>query len=235
MATAQRARHVHGDPDCLVSVRFGDGFGDSVSHTVPFYRGYAPPHAVLRLDLAGRDLTENLMKFPTERECPFATTAERECVWDVKENPCYVGADYDTELKSTAEIDKEETNEIPDGNIIIVGAERFRCVEVLFQPFSRIHGTSFQNNMKCDVDFHKEAYANVVPLGGTAIFQGIVEHMTKELTVLASSTMRSRWLLHPISSTRYEPSRPASSQTETSSLSELNVSVALECFPVKVC
>ena len=50
MATAQRARHVNGDPDCLVSVRFGDGFRESVSHTVPLYRGYAPPHAVLRLD-----------------------------------------------------------------------------------------------------------------------------------------------------------------------------------------
>ena len=71
MVTAQRARHVHGDPDCLVSVRFGDGFGDGVSHTVPSHRGYAPPHAVLRLDLVGRDLTENLMKFPTDPEFPF--------------------------------------------------------------------------------------------------------------------------------------------------------------------
>ena len=40
--------------------------GDDVSHTVPFHRGYAPPHTVLRLDLVGRDLMENLMKFPSE-------------------------------------------------------------------------------------------------------------------------------------------------------------------------
>ena len=49
--------------------------------------------------------------------------------------------------------------------------------------------------MKCDVDIHKEVYANAVPSGGTAIFQGIVERMTNEPTALVPSTMRSRWLL----------------------------------------
>merc|ERR1712194_326776 len=43
--------------------------------------------------------------------------------------------DFDTEMKEATESsDKEKTYELPDGNIITVGSERFRCPEVLFQP-----------------------------------------------------------------------------------------------------
>ncbi|XP_072106143.1 uncharacterized protein [Mobula birostris] len=141
--------------------------GDGVTHTVPVYEGYNLPHAIQRLNLAGRDLTEHLKKLLKERGYSFNSTAEREIVRDIKEKHCYVSGNYEAELNSPENV-RELHYTLPDGQIITMGDEMFRVPEILFKPevigkdHYGIHESLLRSIILCDVDLRKTFVANII-------------------------------------------------------------------------
>jgi len=177
--------------------------GDGVTHTVPISEGYSLPHAILRTNMAGRDMTEHLMNLLMEGGNTFVSSAEKEIVRDIKEKLCYVALDFEEEMTNSANSVNEEPFELPDGSIIQVGNQRFRCPEALFKP-SHIgleapgfHEMTYNSINKCDIDVRRDLYSNIVLSGGTTMFKNLPERLGKEIGNLAPSSVKPKVVAPP--------------------------------------
>ncbi|KAJ7888801.1 actin 1 [Mycena leptocephala] len=150
---------------------------------------YVQIQAVLSLYASGRT-TGIVMDSGDGRGYPFRTSAELEIVRDIKERLCYVALDFDKELQLAAQSSAvEKSYELPDGQVITIGNERFRAPEALFKPSllgsesAGVHETTYNSIQKCDLDVRRELYGNIVLSGGT-------ERMQKELSMLAPPSVK---------------------------------------------
>jgi actin len=164
--------------------------GDGATHSVPIYEGFSVLHAVSKIQIAGRDLTKFMAKLLSERGYNFNSSAELEIVRDIKEKLCFVAFDYHQSLKeSYNSLSFEKNYEMPDGKVITIGNERFRCPEYLFRPLE-MNGKELPSiqeliiysiQQEFDVDVRRYYYQNIIISGGSTLYEGIGERLLKEI------------------------------------------------------
>ena len=170
--------------------------GDGVTSMVPIYNGYSLPHYVLRMNLAGREITDQLIKILDEVNVSLTTSGEKEIAKDIKEKVCYIALDPETEIYEV----KEMSYKMPDDTVIKVKDQRFRAPEILFHPeqyYKRTYNLGgiaqicFDSINKSDIDIRKDLYECIVLSGGTTMLSGLPERFTKEIKALAPESMKN--------------------------------------------
>ncbi|XP_007943629.1 actin-related protein T2 [Orycteropus afer afer] len=165
--------------------------GDGVTCTVPIFEGYSLPHAVTKLYVAGKDITEHLTRLLLASGHTFPCMLYSALVNDIKEKLCYVALEPDKELcKRPEEVLKEY--KLPDGNIIHLGHQLYQAPEALFVPDQlEVHSPGLpkmvsSSIMKCDAEIQKMLFGEIVLSGGSTLLPGLDDRLLRELEQLAS-------------------------------------------------
>jgi centractin len=176
--------------------------GEGVTHCVPIFEGFAVPHSMQRADLGGRDVTRHLAYLLRRGGRAFShfTSAEMDEVRTIKEQTCYVSDDpaHEEEKLLSGKSDKPVSHRyrLPDGNLLELGAERFRAAEVLFRPdvagfeIPGAHELVHFAAQRCDLDLRSTLYSNIVLAGGSTLFPGYGARLLAEVTALAPKDLK---------------------------------------------
>lgn len=183
--------------------------GDGVTHIVPVYNGFSLPTSIKRLDIAGRDITDQLKyNIRQIQGLNFASSSEFEIVKLIKEKTCFISKDPQKDEKlasslsylgTTSSSNLFKTYKLPDGHEIQLGSERFRSPEILFNPqligneSQGIHELTHHAIAKTDLDLRPILYQNIILSGGNTLLENFGDRLLSELRNLQS----------PVSNTQY--------------------------------
>lgn len=172
--------------------------GEGITQVVPVYNGYKLDYAVEKIDFGGIDVSNYLKLLLCKNGVKMNSSSEfcilqeiKETISQLKEKPL-----NRNEITMTVDVDNNKTEEIkyelPDGEKVEVGSERFFAPEILFNPsiggleFPGLH--QFLNNSikKLDLDLRKNLYSSIILSGGNTLINGFSERLANELEAIVS-------------------------------------------------
>ncbi|KZV16607.1 actin-related protein 4 [Dorcoceras hygrometricum] len=155
-----------------------------------------PRYAFKRKEIRPGEFQVVDLDFPNTTES-YKLYSQRVIVGDIKECVCRVP---DTPYDETSYSNIPMTPyELPDGQTIEIGADRFKIPDVLFNPSlvqtipgmeNSLETLSFVRGLpqmviesinKCDVDIRRELFSSILLAGGTASMQQLKERLEKDL------------------------------------------------------
>ena len=199
-----------------------DSCGEMTTCT-PVFEGYALQKGIVRSSLGGNRVSDelvSLLELKTGKKILPAYAARKKSLgdgrfqsvyldfpnttasyrrWatqlvadDLKHTVCRV---FDSKFDANANANIPCVQyELPDGNILDVGPERFAASDLLFDPSELADQTNFNaepliglhqvihNSIsKCDIDLRRELYSNIIVTGGNTLLPGFTERLNKEL------------------------------------------------------
>ncbi|XP_074052147.1 uncharacterized protein LOC141494923 [Macrotis lagotis] len=159
------------------------GSGHGTSYVAPIITGELAPLNIYRLDVAGKDLSEYLSQLLMAGGQP---PPKADVLTQMKETCCYVTLDMVSEL-SQIEGKYRLDFVLPDKHVLSLGAERFRCPEVLFKPdILGLDQPSLPQLAQISISqlephLQEKLLANVVLEGGTTLLNGFSERVQQDL------------------------------------------------------
>ena len=175
--------------------------GDGVTQVVPVYNGYKLEHAVEKINFGGEDVS-NYLKLLLRKNGIYIHSTSEQCLYnEMKESICelkgtsIIENKYRTKVHSTELSDKkveEIKYELPDGEVIDIGNERYFAPEILFTPsiagyeFPGLHELLDNSIKRLDLDLRKYLYGSIYLSGGNSLINGFSERLASELDPLIS-------------------------------------------------
>ena len=169
--------------------------GDTVTHAVPVYEGFALQHSISRSDIAGRDVTRELQLQLRRAGLSFTTTAEADLAKTIKEETCFLTP---TPTDESAERESKIQYQLPDGSVVNLGAERYAAPNLLFDPTligSEEPGASdilVSSIMKSDIDLRSKLYSQIVLAGGSTLTPRFGDRLLYDLRARSPAHTRIR-------------------------------------------
>ncbi len=162
--------------------------GDGVTHCIPVVSNTIEHHNIVRLNIAGRHITDYLIRLLQVKGYAFNSSADFEIVREIKEKFCLVSPNIEEDRRLERETAFYNSfYKLSSGKTIKISNEKFEAPEILFNPMliqnesPGIHDMIVKCIQSSAMDNRRKLYNAIILSGATTLFPGFSTRLEDEV------------------------------------------------------